>query len=969
MPRNVRQISVNLQAGTAKFFADMESAGAKVRDFGGHTVSSMQASSAAIRTMEGNVTNNVRAVERFLTSVLPLGPALQAAFPLVGALAFGGLVEEVGSRLNRFFKEIQNAGAVTRQAFRDLDEPIRHANDLLAVANVRLQEDIAKLEGRHENTLKLALVEAKEAADRLADSLDGDLAKISELLKKEDVGAFKKLFGMAGTGDLQNLIRDFRIGAQKIEDEGRAKIEAAKTPKDADSARAGMDAALKKAYADLLASLDAMTASAKALQAKHDNPQIINYGPAAGRTLDTAPDQTDNINRIADLRLLIADEARSIPMQSENTKLTAQKEGVEGARANAAEDRPFEDRMKALNAQLDALKAKLTAIGQPESAQVLAKAFGEAQKAIEETSKSMERNRGVLDEDQKAQLRSIETTIAQTEADVEWRTKFTAATTSIGERIRSQDELTAAIGRSYEATRAANVETRLMAELGQHFNDPEWMKSHAPDVSALREGYGREFDAQHGEKPASEVLKLREQIELEKALAGAQMQGAEAVRQATLAVKLRQMALTMSADDFKRAAAAEMELYNAERQNSVEGEVAKVNEKIKATERLTAAVSGGSAAVRQATLANELEAISREGDIAVPGVTGIGQRGLAAVKEAGAGYAKEIADAAAHANRLQSIDDEIEKLREAKVAVGDTLAIEMQLRDLETERLRSLVDESLALRGARDGVRAFFLEMQEDAKSAAEIVYEAMNSALEGSSGLLGKMAFGDKPKKTTWGQEWGKEFKGIGESVVSSTVKSLEEKSLGKLGKLYGIDGKPDGTAGNPLWVKFVDAVGVPSAPADPNPCGAAANAPGSVAAKAAGGLAGFFRKLIGAGANGSSSTSMDMSPISDSDSDVTSSIDFGGFMAEGGMVDPGKAYVVGEHEPELFVPGSRGSIVPSHSQGGGGVTVHYHIDARGAELGAENRIRRALELSHKASVASAVQASHERAKRVPQK
>jgi predicted nucleic acid-binding Zn-ribbon protein len=59
-----------------------------------------------------------------------------------------------------------------------------------------------------------------------------------------------------------------------------------------------------------------------------------------------------------------------------------------------------------------------------------------------------------------------------------------------------------------------------------------------------------------------------------------------------------------------------------------------------------------------------------------------------------------------------------------------------------------------------------------------------------------------------------------------------------------------------------------------------------------------------------------------------------FAGFRAEGGPVGAGGAYVVGEKGPELFVPRSSGSIVPSGAMGSsgggsGGVTVNYNIAA----------------------------------------
>ena len=57
-------------------------------------------------------------------------------------------------------------------------------------------------------------------------------------------------------------------------------------------------------------------------------------------------------------------------------------------------------------------------------------------------------------------------------------------------------------------------------------------------------------------------------------------------------------------------------------------------------------------------------------------------------------------------------------------------------------------------------------------------------------------------------------------------------------------------------------------------------------------------------------------------------------GFRAEGGPVNAGRPYMVGEKGPELFVPHSSGSIVPNGAMGSsgggtGGVTVNYNIAA----------------------------------------
>jgi hypothetical protein len=51
----------------------------------------------------------------------------------------------------------------------------------------------------------------------------------------------------------------------------------------------------------------------------------------------------------------------------------------------------------------------------------------------------------------------------------------------------------------------------------------------------------------------------------------------------------------------------------------------------------------------------------------------------------------------------------------------------------------------------------------------------------------------------------------------------------------------------------------------------------------------------------------------------------------------------------------------------GGGGDTHHYHIDARGSQLGVENRIDAILK-SHKAdTIKQSMRATHERSSRTP--
>jgi hypothetical protein len=78
----------------------------------------------------------------------------------------------------------------------------------------------------------------------------------------------------------------------------------------------------------------------------------------------------------------------------------------------------------------------------------------------------------------------------------------------------------------------------------------------------------------------------------------------------------------------------------------------------------------------------------------------------------------------------------------------------------------------------------------------------------------------------------------------------------------------------------------------------------------------------------------------------------------ADGGSPPVGQLSLVGENGPELFMPGTSGTIIPNGALGGDQYT--FYIDAKGAAPGSEANIirglQRALEQTRRQSVASAI-------------
>lgn len=84
-----------------------------------HSVPQIAAASGAIRVLEGNLP--IRAVERFATSVLGLGPILQEAFPLVGLIATGELISHVVESIGKTSEAEKEAAKQAKQFTNEIE--------------------------------------------------------------------------------------------------------------------------------------------------------------------------------------------------------------------------------------------------------------------------------------------------------------------------------------------------------------------------------------------------------------------------------------------------------------------------------------------------------------------------------------------------------------------------------------------------------------------------------------------------------------------------------------------------------------------------------------------------------------------------------------------------------------------------------------------------------------------------------
>ncbi len=100
-----------------------------------------------------------------------------------------------------------------------------------------------------------------------------------------------------------------------------------------------------------------------------------------------------------------------------------------------------------------------------------------------------------------------------------------------------------------------------------------------------------------------------------------------------------------------------------------------------------------------------------------------------------------------------------------------------------------MVEQTLQLKTAGAGVKACFLEMQQNAKSAASIIYETLNSALDRTSENLAKLLTEKKPKGG-WGRRSGRSSRTSASLQLQSSIKSTLQSGLGAIGQHFGIRG-----------------------------------------------------------------------------------------------------------------------------------------------------------------------------------
>src|SRR6266404_579417 len=139
-----------------------------------------------------------------------LAPILAATFPLIAAIAF----IDIMNHLVESYEKWIHLGEETVHKIDDQTLSLAMQGDQLDIVNIRIENQIAKLEHKPENFLGLALAENKLRADELAKSLEDAIQKTVTLLKAGTGFGSEMLLGKGNVAAVGKLLEPLERSLQ-----------------------------------------------------------------------------------------------------------------------------------------------------------------------------------------------------------------------------------------------------------------------------------------------------------------------------------------------------------------------------------------------------------------------------------------------------------------------------------------------------------------------------------------------------------------------------------------------------------------------------------------------------------------------------------------------------------------------------------------------------------------------------------
>jgi hypothetical protein len=182
----------------------------------GHAVTEIQATSGAIRVFENS--GGIRAAERFIATTLGIGPALQAIFPIVGAIALTEQLAKVGEEVYKvaqnffFMRDAEEATqAVGLELAKSAETAIEHIT--------QLQVEALRDRGKLVQAAKTEMEGLLNKPIQLPNLNEGDNKKKLSGLSSDELPNINKVYSEVLPSEIPKRIQDINDGIARTSKE------------------------------------------------------------------------------------------------------------------------------------------------------------------------------------------------------------------------------------------------------------------------------------------------------------------------------------------------------------------------------------------------------------------------------------------------------------------------------------------------------------------------------------------------------------------------------------------------------------------------------------------------------------------------------------------------------------------------------------------------------------------------------
>lgn len=332
--------------------------------------------SGTLSVLLGNMTSGRYIAGRFLTSVLGLGSVLQAAFPIIGAVALIMILAKVVESFITTRNAALNAGAEIARTWQQSIDATTHSTDNLLLENSRLEQQLANLNKQpSSNEMVIFFNDAVVAVDSLIEKMDSASDKWTDMVNKTKISGWQQMIsGQQATAPTQQfLVEAYRPVQQaytQLEDDKRriqaSDASAADKTKQLNDARVKDVNNLIAAYATLQKQISTYDGQLTELQRKHLSsegaPQFVGASSVGAPvfTQDTRPaDQSANLTLLGQAYKQVGADSDYAKIANTNATLVPQvnalRDALRGQKDAAAEAR---EQIKQYDLQLQQMESR-----------------------------------------------------------------------------------------------------------------------------------------------------------------------------------------------------------------------------------------------------------------------------------------------------------------------------------------------------------------------------------------------------------------------------------------------------------------------------------------------------------------------------------------------------------------------------------------------------------------------------------